>query len=337
MKRLPVCFIILVAMLLQFHLSTRTRNRHDRGCSSISTGLAYPRVTGVDCVDLLRSTEIGRSITVTKTAAREPFFICHVDPKVDNVISATIQSTGLWDVHVLSALEETIGDKCRENKRLTLDVGTNLGFFTNAMLALGCHVWGFEMQPTALSLVQTSACLNKFTHRLELTLGAVSDKAERLKMIDASAGNLGGIFILKENDTSPFVEVESQRLDVLLKDVNESILVMKMDIEGHEPTALKGASRLFEKRMVHNIILEVSPLVTGIDSAVDMLRQLWQHGFTRVHELHFTPPQDYGKEMKTRSLVFDTDSSTRDFVEKLVNVGDIRGERFTDLLLSLES
>ena len=178
--------------------------------------------------------------------------------------------------------------------------------------------------------------LNKFTHRLELTLGAVSDKAGRLKMIDVHGGNLGRVFILKENDTSRFVEVQSRRLDVLLKDATESILVMKMDIEGHEPAALKGASRLLEKRMIQNISLEVSPLVTGIEDAVDMLRRLWQHGFTRVQELHYTPPQEYGKKMKTRSLVFDADSSTRDFVERLMNVGDIRGERFTDLLLSLE-
>jgi hypothetical protein len=195
--------------LLQHHSSMTARNRHDSRCSSISEGLAYPNVTGVNCVDLLRRTAVGRSITVTKTAAREPFFVCHLDPKVDTVISASLQSTGLWDVHVLRALEETIGNKCRENNTLTLDVGTNLGCFTNAMLALGCRVRGFEMQPSALSLVQTSACFNKFTHRLELTLGAVSDKAGRLKMIDVHGGNLGRVFILKENDTSHFVEVQS--------------------------------------------------------------------------------------------------------------------------------
>ena len=335
MKRRTACFIFIIIVAVGLLLQHRL---FSVGYSPTSTGLVHPKVTGVDCVDLLRRTEIRRSITITKTAAREPFFICHFDPKVDSVVSAMIQSTGLWDVHVLSALEETIGDKCNENNMLTLDVGTNLGFFTNAMLALGCRVRGFEMQPSALSLVQTSACLNKFTHRLELTLGAVSDKAERLKMIDASSGNLGGVFILNKNDTSPaFVEVQSQRLDVLLRDVDESILVMKIDIEGHEPAALKGASRLFEKRMVQNIVLEVSPKVTGIDDAVDMLRRLWQYGFTRVYELHYTPPQQYGEKVKTRPLVFDTDSSARDFVEKLHEVGDIRGERFTDLLLSLES
>ena len=289
------------------------------------------------CAHLFQRIELGKSIMISKTAARAPFLLVHADPESDTVISAAIRSHGLWDVHVLRAVEQVIGTKCVNRTYTTLDVGSNIGFFTLAMLAMGCRVKAFEMQGDLTSMIETSACVNKFSQRLEVITGAVSDEKRMLRRIDARHGNLGGVGILSSDTSSATsaVEVESRTLDELVGNIYEPILIMKMDLEGHEPQALKGATSLLEKRQIQNIILEVSPEQTGVDGAVEMLRRLWKYGFSTVRELDYADPSQYGGLMQTRPIVLDTDDSARSFVENLVQHGDHRGAHFTDLLLSL--
>ena len=64
------------------------------------------------------------------------------DHESDTMISKFIVDSGLWDVHVLKALEHFAKDDCA-NGGEALDVGTNLGFFSMALL--GCSVKGLNL------------------------------------------------------------------------------------------------------------------------------------------------------------------------------------------------
>ena len=74
---------------------------------------------------------------------------------------------------------------------------------------------------------------------------------------------------------------------------HEDILIMKMDVEGHEPAAMRGAAGLFTARRVRNIVMEFSPQLTGVREAAEMLLFLHGHGFTEIYDLPYQEPGDY--------------------------------------------
>ena len=136
--------------------------------------------------------------SVVRTRARAPFWLAIYEPKRDTVISRMIENFKLWDVHVLSVLEDAVGPRC-EHGGLAVDVGTNIGFFSNALLAMGCRVAGFEMQSDVAALVELSAKLNGAGDRLRMNVGAVSDKSADTLMRSASPDNVGMAFVVSEH------------------------------------------------------------------------------------------------------------------------------------------
>ena len=280
------------------------------------------------CMDLLSG--IGKPIVIAQSRAHSPFSIVVHDHESDTMISKFIVDSGLWDVHVLKALEHFAKDDCA-NGGEALDVGTNLGFFSMALLAMGCSVKGFEMQPRMAELATLSGCINGYSDRYRIKLGAVSNIHDTyLQRVNATGGNLGGVGIVKDGGVS----VRASRLDRML-DLNTIISVMKLDIEGHEDKALYGMSDLLGRKLVKCIIMEFSPNVMGVEAAQKMLLYLHDFGFKEIHEINHMQPDDYDKPMRLSRVDVKQDSWANTFAKKIFHGGDNRGAGFTDLVLKL--
>ena len=270
---------------------------------------------------------------LVESSVSHNFLISVLDSKVDNGVSTVIARDGRWDVHVLKALEAmAFRTNACQNGEIAMDVGANVGFFTLALLAMGCEVVAFEMQEDLYEMVKFSSCINGFSHLLTIHNVAVSDKGgEVLRYNQVRHGNVGGTGLASESGS---VEVRSVRIDSLI--LNKTVAVMKIDVEGYEEQAFSGMSSMFEKRLVKSIIMEFTPLVQGTERAAAMLSTLHQYGFQKVTEIDYMSNSDYTNEKWPKRPV---DTSIPDwakvFAEKIAGGGDSRGVQFTDLLLEL--
>jgi len=162
----------------------------------------------------------------------------------DRDIGAAIVSEQMYEPHVTTALRREL-----RPTSVFLDIGANVGWFSllAAKLLSEGQVLAVEPNPKNLQLLYASICRNKVGN-VHVFPYAASDEATLMGI--QSVGSNGYV-------TGPSVEcygrtyVQSVRLDDLLG--NESRLdVIKMDIEGHEPVALRGMTALLARH--HPII-----------------------------------------------------------------------------------
>jgi FkbM family methyltransferase len=298
------------------------------GSSYNNTSTCRNSVEDTKCLNLL--SKLPKPLFFTETKTKANFQIIVADPAVDTTISKFVHEHGIWDVHVQKALEKIARHACARGAR-AMDVGANLGFFTMSLLAMGCEVTSFEMQEDMVDRLTFSACSNGWSNRLTVRVGAVSDKRSTLRRV-IGAGNLGGVGIVEKGG----IAVHSFRIDDVM-DLEKEIIVMKMDIEGYENKALLGMSKMFERRLVKNVVLEFTPShIMGVTAATKMLETLYSYGFTKIYELDFMEPAEYRNPSKIRQVPTSAADWAAQFTNHIAEGGDSRGVRFTDLLLSLE-
>jgi len=172
------------------------------------------------------------------------------------------------------AYEPQVAQVLRQQLRqggVFLDIGANIGFFSMLAAALvgpTGSVLAFEPNPDNCLLLQMSARANRFG-QIQLHQNAVADTFGVLKL--ATEGSNG--WIAGEHDTmarhqTPFF-AQTVPLDAVLGDLPRLDLV-KIDIEGAEPAALRGMQGLLERHRPA-ILTEFSPdmirHVSGQDAA----------------------------------------------------------------------
>jgi FkbM family methyltransferase len=166
-------------------------------------------------------------------------------------IGSAILQTKSHEPHVTKLIQ-------RELKRgdVFLDIGANLGFFTmlsSRIVGEAGKVISLEPNPLNLQLIYASILRNA-AHNVRIYPYAASDRTGILRFL--TVGSNGGVMNDDDKrDTSMLVQAVT--LDEFLKDERRIDLV-KLDIEGHEISALKGMIGLL-KRHEPKIITEFHP------------------------------------------------------------------------------
>ena len=166
-------------------------------------------------------------------------------------IGAAILQTKTHEPHVTNVIESELkrGD-------VFLDIGANLGFFTmlaSRIVGEPGEVISFEPNPLNLQLIYASILRNA-ADNIRIYPYATSERAGILRFL--TVGSNGGVMNDDdERDTSMLVQAVT--LDEFLKD-RRRIDLVKIDIEGHEISALKGMINLL-RRDRPKIIAEFHP------------------------------------------------------------------------------
>jgi FkbM family methyltransferase len=139
---------------------------------------------------------------------------------------------------------------------LAVDVGANIGYFTGLLACCVREVIAFEPNPRLHRfIVDNIARWNGVGERVRLDVRAASNNngVATLHLPPDYVENYG-IATLEPSDGAASYDVQTVRLDDVV--AGRRVGVLKIDVEGHEMTALEGASDSLNKGLIRDIIFE---------------------------------------------------------------------------------
>jgi len=153
-----------------------------------------------------------------------------------------------------------------------VDLGANIGYFTLLAAKLvgpGGKVYAFEPEPKNYSYLKKNIELNNYNH-VSAFQKAVSDKNGKTKLYicDYDTGHhtinkYDGVeaYSRGRKTGEHFIEIEMITLDEFFKNKEESIDVIKMDVEGAEALVLTGMDKLLRENKKIKMFVEFFPLL----------------------------------------------------------------------------
>jgi FkbM family methyltransferase len=180
-----------------------------------------------------RRREGGRRATRVELASH----VIYVDAS-ELGVSPPILANGSYEPHVTALLRREL-----KPDSVFLDVGCNIGWFL-LLAAATCPAGkaiGIEPSDGNLQLLYRSIAANRFCN-VDVLPYAATDRRQLLQLaFHAAAGLVHGV---DEGSGDPFVQ--GAPVDELVAR-EPRIDVVKLDIEGHEPLALRGMARTIER------------------------------------------------------------------------------------------
>ncbi|MGB0921832.1 MAG: FkbM family methyltransferase [Alphaproteobacteria bacterium] len=204
----------------------------------------------------------------------------------DDMISHQINIYGVHEGVLLDALFDWLTTRYPQmmarakSEGTVIDGGANIG---NHSLYFSDHfgkVIAFEPNPATFDVLKLNAQLvrNVETHRLGL-----SDEkgSAQLSIEDA---NMGASSIVSADSDDAKLTIDLECLDDVLAP-DENVLMLKLDVEGHEFQALGGAKKLIERAKPIVMFEQLErEFVDGCSPVVERLRDYGYHRFVSVRE-----------------------------------------------------
>jgi FkbM family methyltransferase len=148
-----------------------------------------------------------------------------------------------------------------EDADLVADVGAHIGFYTllAARGAPQARVLAFEPDPYNAAALRVNI-KRAGAHAVEVMESAASDDVGRAGF-QQSLGTIGGSLV-RRTGTGPTqdIQVATTTLDAALGDTSDSHLLLKLDVEGAERTALRGARESLSRASAVLAIVELNPI-----------------------------------------------------------------------------
>ena len=168
-------------------------------------------------------------------------------------VDRTIYCTGEWEPLETSLIAEIL-----KPGEVFVDVGANIGYFTllasQRVGAVG-RVIAVEANPRTFKLLDVNVRLNGCTN-VDLHHVAAGEAAGFATMFEREAGNAGGDQVDFAGGAAPG-SIPVERLDALVGDL--PVRLIKLDIEGAEAKALRGATGLLERGDAPDLVFEFTP------------------------------------------------------------------------------
>jgi FkbM family methyltransferase len=141
-----------------------------------------------------------------------------------------------------------------------LDIGANLGIYSvigNDLVGASGTVYAFEPVPENVELLKRNLGINH-ARQVKIVPKAIGDKVGKME-INLAKDSIGTHTMGGSSDTSINVGVET--IDSYVKRNNIKPDFIKMDIEGYEGYALRGATELLSKKNVSLLIEFAAKLI----------------------------------------------------------------------------
>ena len=229
------------------------------------------------------------NVAISRCKSMHGFAFATPNCKVQRYSGLTMSGTlaNHWEVTALFEALMSSGSQ----RKVFLDVGMNLGFYTVMARSKGFHTVSMDVQRDMATYVANSLLANRLDLSLSqfyLTAVMNSTRGDTLAVSSkpgksSQNAHLAGLNTTRLNK----LKVPVCRLDDLIQ---ERVMLTKIDVEGCEVSALQGATRLFADGLVENVLVEFggyerwSRCGNTPEEAVDVLDSV-QHAGYSIHVL----------------------------------------------------
>lgn len=202
-------------------------------------GLAYRLIDG------------GRSAGLQPAVQTRHGFAMNLD--LAEFVDRTIYCTGEWE-----PLETALIADLLQPGDVFVDVGANIGYFTllaSRLVGATGKVIAIEANPRTYNLLEANVALNRCAN-VDLRHVAAGEAPGFATMFEREPGNAGG----DQVDFAAAADIASikvERLDTIVGE--RAVRLIKLDIEGAEAKALRGATGLLEQSEAPDLVFEFTP------------------------------------------------------------------------------
>ena len=193
-------------------------------------------------------------------SARVVYPICLYDTVNDSSISGTlIRGKTLFEEENLESIStwlKQLGDAD------FIDIGANIGLYTNMAAELGYNVLAVEPRSDNVLRIRKALNMRDLQNKVTIVQNAVSDIRSRMNLLTHKSEQ-GRTIVVCDKDCSGSVsescletKVDTILMDDLLYARNISKAVMKIDVEGHEIKAFSSSQLFFQKVKIPVILME---------------------------------------------------------------------------------
>lgn len=195
-----------------------------------------------------------------------------------DIIERTLLTTGAWDPIIRQTMTA-----CLKPGDVFLDVGANIGYFSllaSRLVGDSGRVFSFEPSARALSKLTAHICLNECSN-ITVCSQAMGEKPGTERLNWAPSSNIGGSTIARGASSQGRSEtIAVRRLDDVCRELQIAPSFIKLDVEGFELFALRGARETLSRH--HPVV--VCELTN---------RFLKDHGQSGAEMLHFMRELNY--------------------------------------------
>ena len=282
--------VLLAAAVILVTVNTARPPLHSRPTSARQAALAIPDGTVSSSFQHKRSatyaneqdrTQHDFCLAMESSAVTEPANMVRVPVDFGDLtfsmfcyqqqdqVSAQIIENGSWESGDSLMLLEVMNKACNKlnisrEDAVFLDIGANIGWYSLLLAAAGHQVISFEPMQANEQLFRRSICSNPdIQQRLTYYTDLLSDAPHSNCTMFSDNSNLGdGIvscdvnLVLPQNYSVRTRGIEMTTLDIALSEVTQPILMLKMDVEGHEGHVFRGAMHTIFQVQVPYLMFE---------------------------------------------------------------------------------
>jgi FkbM family methyltransferase len=171
-----------------------------------------------------------------------------------DLIGIEVLSSGSFEQEFLELAKSIVSSHIdhgtlRSGPTIAIDVGANIGTHSLFFSTIADRVLAFEPNPPVALVCQANALAARID-RIEVFNIALSDRCGTASLFARQDGNFGWASLEICGPDRPPVSVKvEQGDDFILPRIaaNERVVLLKVDVEGHEPSVFRGISKLLEQ------------------------------------------------------------------------------------------
>lgn len=343
-----ICKIILFLLVLNC-VSSQKHLRQDQSNGSYARGVSNMTLAGL-ATGCTHSTQV-----LTNSVVSFPMCIGQTSQDLVNgkaiidVIKSRQYLPACRVIQLMLWMASEVSDQKRiPFKQIFVDIGANIGSCTVTIASLGLHVVSVEPVINHVQTILGSMAINPSFH-IELHHAGVSHDTRIIQPIFFSGNRNWGATIVEEYVTEKrFAELQMKSVQNVVG--HRDVSLMKIDCEGCEWAALKGARGVLHRTQMLKIELIAKSFKAGNEtvSSQDILKFLKEKGFDLFYDLYdssnyFEKKATYIMETDRMfgSKVFNLESNAtalfgcaRELIRNQVDIQSVRSEKpkYTDVI-----
>lgn len=174
-----------------------------------------------------------------------------IDPVNDDGVERSLYYTGSYEAGTLEFIKNNL-----KKGNCFVDIGANIGLMSivaSKVVGSEGKIYSFEPHPNTVKILRFNVNLNSIKN-IEIIEKGVGSKSGEAKIYDRWDVNRGGASLLSSSSKQESYDIHIVSLDEVFENIDVNMI--KIDIEGFELEALKGAVKILSAENPPILIVE---------------------------------------------------------------------------------